>query len=147
YRLSEHEDREVYEAVENLYVLDRSQRRLFTLANLLPRPLMVRLQKWVEGGRHADLFDNAEDTLTFERLQVFDFDAMRAYPSLIEPLLFYILHRVNERLLDEQDTRTLKLCVMDEAWRFIQNPTLRAYVHEALKTWRQRNAAMSLAPQ
>ena len=37
YRLSELEDREVYEAVENLYVLDRGQRRLFTLANLLPR--------------------------------------------------------------------------------------------------------------
>lgn len=147
YRLSEHADREVYEAVENLYVLDRSQRRLFTLANLLPRTLMARLQKWVEGGRYADLFDNVEDTLAFERLQVFDFDAMRAYPSLIEPLLFYILHRVNERLLDERDTRTLKLCVMDEAWRFIQNPTLRGYVQEALKTWRKRNAAMVLATQ
>jgi type IV secretion system protein VirB4 len=147
YRLTEHEDREVYEAVENLYVLDRSQRRLFTLANLLPRPLMARLQKWVEGGRYADLFDNVDDTLAFERLQVFDFDAMRAYPSLIEPLLFYILHRVNERLLDEHDARTLKLCVMDEAWRFIQNPTLRGYVQEALKTWRKRNGAMVLATQ
>jgi len=147
YRLSEREDREVYEAVENLYVLDRNQRRLFTLANLLPRPLMARLQKWVEGGRYADLFDNVEDTLTFERLQVFDFDAMRAYPSLIEPLLFYVLHRVNERLLDERNARTLKLCVMDEAWRFIQNPTLRGYVQEALKTWRKRNAAMILATQ
>lgn len=147
YRLSELEDREVYEAIENLYVLDRNQRRLFTLANLLPRVLMARLQKWVDGGRYAKLFDNVEDTLSFERLHVFDFDAMRAYPSLIEPLLFYILHRVNERVLDENETRTLKLCVMDEAWRFIQNPTLRAYVQEALKTWRKRNAAMILATQ
>ena len=147
YRLSELEDREVYEAVENLYVLERNQRRLFTLANLLPRALMARLQKWVDGGRYAELFDNVEDTLSFERLQVFDFDAMRAYPSLIEPLLFYILHRVNERVLDQSNTRTLKLCVMDEAWRFIQNPTLRAYVQEALKTWRKRNAAMILATQ
>jgi type IV secretion system protein TrbE len=147
YRLSEHEDREVYEAVENLYVLDRNQRRLFTLANLLPRPLMKRLQKWIDGGRYADLFDNVEDTLAFERLQVFDFDAVRAYPFLIEPLLFYILHRVNERLVDERAARTLKLCVMDEAWRFIQNPTLRGYIQEALKTWRKRNAAMILATQ
>jgi type IV secretion system protein VirB4 len=147
YRLSEHEDREVYEAVENLYVLDRTQRRLFTLANLLPRPLMKRLQKWIDGGRYADLFDNVEDTLAFERLQVFDFDAMRAYPFLIEPLLFYILHRVNERLIDEGAARRLKLCVMDEAWRFIQNPTLRGYIQEALKTWRKRNAAMILATQ
>lgn len=147
YRLSEREDREVYESIENLYIFERYQRRLFTLANILPRNLMARLQRWIEGGRYAELFDNVDDTLTFDRLQVFDFDAMRAYPSLIEPLLFYILHRVNERVLDEKDSRTLKLCVMDEAWRFIQNPTLRAYVQEALKTWRKRNAAMILATQ
>src|SRR3954466_16334404 len=36
---------------------------------------------------------------------------------------------------------------MDEAWRFIQHPTLRAYVQEGLKTWRKRNAAMILATQ
>src|SRR5207245_5000367 len=50
YCLSDLEDREVYEAVENLYVLDGSQRRLFTLANLLPRALAARLHKWIEGG-------------------------------------------------------------------------------------------------
>ena len=36
---------------------------------------------------------------------------------------------------------------MDEAWRFIQHPTLRAYVQESLKTWRKSNAAMILATQ
>jgi type IV secretion system protein VirB4 len=45
YRLTELEDREVYDAIENVYVLDRSQRRLFTVANLLPRALAGRLQK------------------------------------------------------------------------------------------------------
>jgi hypothetical protein len=48
--LSELEDREVYEAVENLYMLDERQRRLFTVANLLPRALAARLHKWIEGG-------------------------------------------------------------------------------------------------
>ena len=147
YRLSEPEDREVYEAVENLYVLDRSQRRLFTLANLLPRALAGRLHKWIEGGRYAALFDNLDDTLTVERVQVFDFEAMRAYPTLLEPLLFYVLHRVTERIQEPAEAGTLKLCVMDEAWRFIQHPTLRAYVQEGLKTWRKRNAAMILATQ
>ena len=147
YRLSEIEDREVYEAVENLYVLDRSQRRLFTLANLLPRALAGRLHKWIDGGRYAALFDNVDDTLTIERVHVFDFEAMRAYPTLLEPLLFYVLHRVTERIHDPAEAGRLKLCVMDEAWRFIQHPTLRAYVHEGLKTWRKRNAAMILATQ
>jgi type IV secretion system protein VirB4 len=147
YRISDLEDREIYESVENLYVLDRSQRRLFTLANLLPRALGSRLHKWIGEGRYAGLFDNVEDTLTVERLQVFDFEAMRAYPVLLEPVLFYVLHRVVACIQDPAEAATLKVCVMDEAWRFIQNPTLRAYVEEGLKTWRKHNAAMILATQ
>jgi type IV secretion system protein TrbE len=147
YRLTDLEDREVYDAIENVYVLDRAQRRLFTVANLLPRALAGRLHKWVDGGRYASLFDNVEDTLTVERLQVFDFEAMQAYPVLLEPLLFYVLHRVTARIQDPAEAATLKLCVMDEAWRFIQHPTLRAYVQEGLKTWRKRNAVMLLSTQ
>jgi type IV secretion/conjugal transfer VirB4 family ATPase len=146
YRLGEREDREVYDAIDNLYVLDRTQRRLLTVANLLPRALSSRLSKWIEGGRYADLFDHLDDTLSVQRFQVFDFDAMRAYPALLEPLLFYVLHRVRARI-DDPDVAGLKVCVMDEAWRFIQHATLRAYVEEALKTWRKRNAAMLLATQ
>jgi type IV secretion system protein VirB4 len=142
--VSDAEDRELYEAIENLYVLDASQRRLFTLANLLPRALAARVSPWVEGGRYADLFDHVDDTLNIQSFQVFDFEAMRAYPTLLEPLLFYVLHRVNSRL---DDPHRLKVCVMDEAWRFIQHPRLRAYVEDALKTWRKRNAAMLLATQ
>ena len=144
YRLGETEDRELYEAVENIYVLEPSQRRLFTLANLLPRALAGRMSRWIDRGRYADLFDHTDDTLNVQRFQVFEFEAMRAYPMLLEPLLFYVLHRVNTSLAT---TGGFKLCVMDEAWRFIQHPTLRAYVEEALKTWRKRNAAMLLATQ
>jgi type IV secretion system protein VirB4 len=147
YRMSDLEDRELYEAVESIYVLERSQRRLFTLANLLPRTLAARLHKWVDGGRYAGLFDNLDDTFTVERFQVFDFGAMRAYPAMLEPLLFYVLHRVTERVHDPNEADGLKLCVIDEAWRFIQHPTLRAYIEEALKTWRKRNAALILATQ
>ena len=147
YRISDLEDREIYEAVENLYVLDASQRRLFTFANLLPRALAARLHKWVGEGRYASLFDNIEDTLTVERFQVFDLEAMRAFPVLLEPLLFYVLHRVVARVQDPSEAAAFKLCVLDEAWRFIQHPTLRAYVQEGLKTWRKHNAAMILATQ
>jgi type IV secretory pathway VirB4 component len=137
YRISDLEDREIYEAIENLYVLDASQRRLFTLANLLPRTLAGRLHKWVGEGRYASLFDNIEDTLTVERVQVFDLEAMRAYPELLEPLLFYVLHRVVARVQDPSEAAAFKLCVLDEAWRFIQHPTLRAYPTSsgASSTW------------
>ena len=147
YRLSDAEDRELYEAIENIYVLDATQRRLFTLANLLPRALAARLNKWIEGGRYADLFDHLEDTLAIQRFQVFDFEGARAYPAVLEPLLFYVLHRVSDRVSASAAAGQLTLCVMDEAWRFIQHDRLHAYVQEALKTWRKRNGAMLLATQ
>ena len=125
-------------------MLDPSQRRLFTFANLLPRALAARLHKWVGEGRYASLFDNIEDTLMVERFQVFDLEAMRAYPVLLEPLLFYVLHRVIARIQDPGEAAAFKLCVLDEAWRFIQHPTLRAYVQEGLKTWRKHNVAAGL---
>lgn len=146
YRLSTHEDREVYEAIENLFVLERPQRRLFTLANLVPRALGARLHKWIDGGRYASVFDNPTDTLSLDRLQVFDFEAMRSYPAVLEPLLFYVLHRVSTAVQSPDDAG-LKVCVLDEAWRLIQHPAIRGYVQEALKTWRKKNGVMLLATQ
>src|SRR4029079_19499727 len=113
YRLSDLEDRELYEAIENLYVLDRDQRRVFTLMTLLPRALAGRLRKWVEGGRYADLFDHVEDTLSLQRFQVFDFEDARAYPAVLEPLLFYVLHRVSDQLTTSASAGQLTVCVMD----------------------------------
>ena len=146
YCLSNSEDREVYEAIENIFVLERPQRRLFTLASLVPRAIGARLHKWVEGGRYANVFDNARDTLSVDRLQVFDFEAMRSYPAVLEPLLFYVLHRVSTTV-QSADEPGLKVCVLDEAWRLIQHPAIRSYVQEALKTWRKKNGAMVLASQ
>jgi type IV secretion system protein VirB4 len=62
-------------------------------------------------------------------------------------LLFYVLHRASASIEAANAARTLKLFVLDEAWRFAQDGTLKAYVTEALKTWRKRNAAMLLATQ
>ncbi|MEP7309340.1 MAG: hypothetical protein ABJA98_27875 [Acidobacteriota bacterium] len=145
--LTDTDDRELYEAIQNLYVLDRPQHRLSTLANMLPRPLHDRLRPWIDTGRFAHVFDHATDTLSVHPFQVFDFEAMGRYQEILEPLLFYVLHRVQARILDDQDARRLKLCVIDEAWRFIKHPKLHAYVEDALKTWRKYNASMWLATQ
>ena len=147
YAMTEADDRDLYEQIETLYKLDPDQRRLFTLATILRRPLTQQLQRWIDGGQYADLFDHVEDTVTFARMQYIDFEGLDAAPQVIEPVLFYLLHRADAAIADPAEAKTLKVFVMDEAWRFLRDPTIRAYVTEALKTWRKREACMVLATQ
>jgi type IV secretion system protein VirB4 len=147
YRLTAQDDHELHEQIGNLYEVDRDQRRLVTLVHMLPRTLALHLTRWVDDGSYASLFDQVEDTVTLSRFQCVDFAGMDRYPELLEPLLFYVLHRANASIYAPETVATLKLFVMDEAWRFLLNPAIKAYVTEALKTWRKRNAAMVLATQ
>jgi type IV secretion/conjugal transfer VirB4 family ATPase len=140
-------ERTLFEQIENLYSLDPALRTLDVLANTLPRNLSDALARWMRGGQFGFLFDNAEDTISFSHFQCFDFQRMSQYPELLEPLLFYILHRANAVIADRQISSVFKAFFIDEAWVFLRNPSIQRYVVEALKTWRKHNAAMVLSTQ
>ena len=146
-RLSIEDEQEIYQQVENLYSVDPELRTLGVLANTLPRSLSLRLRKWVEGGQFGFLFDNAEDTVSFSTFQCFDFQGMEQYPQILEPLLFYILHRANHIITNRDITHIFKAFFIDEAWTFFRNPRIKSYIVQALKTWRKQNAAMILSTQ
>ena len=95
-------ERDLFHQVENLYAVDPALRTLGVLANTLGHDISSRLAKWTRGGQFGFLFDNAEDTISFSRFQCFDFQRMSQYPELLEPLLFYILHRANAVIADRQ---------------------------------------------
>lgn len=147
YVMSAAEEKDLFEQIDSLYEVEPSQRRLATLSAMLGRTLRDRLQNWVTGGPYASVFDNAEDTLTLANFQTFDFEGMEKSPQVLEALLFYIFHRASSAILDEDLGTTFKVFVMDEAWRFLKHPAIRAYAAEALKTWRKKNGAMILATQ
>jgi type IV secretion system protein TrbE len=140
-------DREIYEQIQNLYAVDPELRRLGVLVNTLPQALSGRLAKWVRGGQFGFVFDNVEDTVFFSRFQCFDFQKMSQYPDLLEPLLFYILHRANAVIQDRVRSTSFKAFFIDEAWVFLENPAIQRYIVQALKTWRKHNAAMILSTQ
>src|SRR6266478_2497158 len=141
------EERDLYQQIENLYSVDPALRTLGVLANTLGHRLADRLAKWTQGGQFGFLFDNSEDTISFSCFQCFDFQKMSQYPELLEPLLFYILHRANSVIADQQISSVFKAFFIDEAWVFLKNPSIQRYVVEALKTWRKHNAAMILSTQ
>jgi type IV secretion/conjugal transfer VirB4 family ATPase len=142
------QDRELFEQIQNLYELDEvSLHTLSTLGSTLRRDLDNRLYRWKQGGQFGFLFDNAEDNITFSRFQCFDFQGMRDYPQLLEPLLFYVLHRADAIIRDPDIKHVFKAFFIDEAWVFLKNPSIRTYIVEALKTWRKYNAALVLSTQ
>jgi type IV secretion system protein TrbE len=145
--LSLEEERELYQQIENLYSVDPELRTLSVLANTLPRNLALKLQKWTSDGQFGFLFDNQDDTVSFSRFQCFDFQGMEQYPQILEPLLFYILHRANHVITNKAITHVFKAFFIDEAWTFFRNPRIKSYIVEALKTWRKQNAAMILSTQ
>ena len=147
YQFTHADDKELYEQLTNLYQLPQELRTLSVLANTLRKDLADKLHRWVKDGQYGWAFDNAQDTLTFSRFQCFDFQGMNEHPELVEPLLFYILHRANMIIHDPQLATTFKAFLMDETWRFFLHPVIRSYIVEALKTWRKKNAAMILCTQ
>jgi type IV secretion system protein TrbE len=146
YRLDFKEERKLWDAIERVYVLEPEQRTVSNFANIVGE-LKDRLQRWTRGGQHGFLFDNAEDTLSFSRFQTFNFAGWGDSPDVLEPLLFYVLHRASNEIGDPARLATFKMFLLDEAWLFIKNETIRNYVVQAQKTWRKHNAAMILATQ
>jgi type IV secretory pathway VirB4 component len=147
FKLSDKLDRELDRQIGSLYRIDKQLRRLQTLSGILPSEVSPYLARWIEGGQYGYVFDNVEDNLTFSNFQTFDFAGLRQYPEVLEPLLFYLLHRANAKFTDPALATVFKAFFFDEAWRFLRNKTVKEYIEEAAKTWAKLNAALVLATQ
>jgi type IV secretion system protein VirB4 len=147
HQTSDSEDKEIFEAIGALQLLDPPQRRLRTVARTLPRNLGTHLSRWTEGEQYGMWFDHVEDTVSYARCQYIDMEGMDQIGPPLEPLLFYLFHRFDE-LISSPDLATVpKLAVVDEAWRFFRHATTRTYIETALRTWRKKNGGMILATQ
>lgn len=146
HRLDFKEERRLWEAIERIYMLEPGQRTVSNLANIVGE-LKERLHRWTTAGQYGFVFDNIEDTLSFGCFETFNFSGWGDAPDVLEPLLFYVLHRASNEITDPSKLATFKMFLMDEAWLFIRNETIRQYIVQAQKTWRKHNAAMILATQ
>jgi type IV secretion/conjugal transfer VirB4 family ATPase len=146
HRLDFKEARRLWDAIERVYVLEPEQRTVSNFANIIGE-LKERLHRWTKGGQYGFVFDNNVDTLSFSRFQTFNFTGWGDAPDVLESLLFYVLHRASNEITDPQQLGTFKIFLLDEAWLFIKNETIRSYIVQAQKTWRKHHAAMVLATQ
>ena len=138
---------ELRSQIDALYEIAPEARTLSSLRGLLPAGMRDPLVAWTEGGVWGSAFDNPEDTLTLADWQAFDLAGAADKPELARALLYYLLHRLGTAIADPAELSRWKLLVVDEAWRFLADGRIGAYLAEGLKTWRKCNAGVVLATQ
>ena len=140
---------EIRARVEDLYAFAPERRTLGTLVRSLPSKMWPALGRWHGDGAWARYFDNPGDgdDLNFQDWQVIDLAGAAEHEDLCEAALFYLLERLRLALENPDETARVKLMVVDEAWRYLQDPAVLSYLAEAAKTWRKKNAALIMATQ
>ena len=141
---------EIRARIEDLYALGPERRTLGVLTGSLPAAMWPALSRWTEGGVWGRFFDNAPGggaDLEFRDWQVIDLAGAAEHADLCEAALAYLLERMRLEIEDPHQAARLKLMVVDEAWRYLADPAVLAYLAEAAKTWRKKNAALVLATQ
>ena len=114
----------------------------------LPAAMWPAMSRWHGEGAWAKFFDGAgEDTLELADWQVIDLAGAAEHDDLCEAALFFLLERLRLALDDPAEAARVKLMVVDEAWRYLNDRAVLTYLAEAAKTWRKRNAALVLATQ
>ena len=147
--LSGEDPSEIRARVEDIYAFAPARRTLGVLVRSLPSKMWPAMGRWHGSGAWGRYFDNAADgqDMDFEDWQVIDMAGAAEHEDLCEAALFYLLERLRLALENPDETARVKLMVVDEAWRYLQDPAVLSYLAEAAKTWRKKNAALVIATQ
>jgi type IV secretion system protein VirB4 len=145
--LEPEDDDVIHKAVQDMYLLDPENRRLSNL--FLPKKLDRYLSKWVGNGIYHAVFDNVEDSLSLSRLQCFDFQGVNnaQYADLIEPLMVWLLRRINEVLYNPANLGVPKHILIEEIFSSMKNKQLLEGALASIKTVRKNLGGVTLIGQ
>ncbi len=145
--LTPEDDDTAHKAVQDMYHLAPENRRLSTL--FLPLHLQRYLAKWTGAGVYAAVFDNVEDQLSLARLQCFDFQGVnnKQYSDLIEPLMVWLLRRIDDVLYDPKNLGIPKHIVIEELFSSMKNKQLLDAALASIKTVRKNLGGVTLIGQ
>jgi len=137
----------IHRAVQDMYLLDPANRRLSNL--YLPKKLDRYLSKWVRDGVYHAIFDNVEDSLSLSRLQCFDFAGVNneQYADLVEPLMVWLLRRINDVLYDPANLGIPKHILIEEIFSSMKNRQLLEGALASIKTVRKNLGGVTLIGQ
>jgi type IV secretion system protein VirB4 len=145
--LEPEDDDVIHKAVQDMYLLDPENRRLSNL--FLPKKLDRYLSKWVGKGVYHAIFDNVDDTLSLARGQCYDFQDVNneQYADLIEPLMVWLLRRINDVLYNPANLGVPKHILIEEIFSSMKNKQLLEGALASIKTVRKNLGGVTLIGQ
>ncbi|MFC6647068.1 VirB4 family type IV secretion system protein [Granulicella cerasi] len=145
--LEPEDDDVIHKAVQDIYLLDASNRRLSNL--FLPKKLDRYLSKWVGKGVYSAIFDNIDDSLSLSRIQCFDFQGVnnQQYADLIEPLMVWLLRRINDVLYNPANLGVPKHILIEEIFSSMKNKQLLDAALASIKTVRKNLGGVTMIGQ
>jgi type IV secretion system protein VirB4 len=145
--LEPEDDDVIHRAVQDMYLLDPANRRLSNL--YLPKKLDRYLSKWVGRGVYSAIFDNVEDSLSLSRVQCFDFQGVNnaQYADLIEPLMVWLLRRINDVLYNPANLGVPKHILIEELFSSMKNKQLLDAALASIKTVRKNLGGVTMIGQ
>ncbi len=145
--LEPEDDDVIHKAVQDMYLLDPTNRRLSNL--YLPKKLDRYLSKWVGRGVYSAIFDNVEDSLSLSRVQCFDFQGVNnaQYADLIEPLMVWLLRRINDVLFNPANLGVPKHILIEEIFSSMKNRQLLEAALSSIKTVRKNLGGVTMIGQ
>ena len=145
--LEPEDDDVIHKAVQDMYLLDTENRRLSNL--FLPKKLDRYMSKWVGKGIYNAVFDNVEDSLSLSRLQCFDFQGVNneQYADLIEPLMVWLLRRINDVLYNPANLGVPKHILIEEIFSSMKNKQLLDAALASIKTVRKNLGGVTMIGQ
>ena len=146
-QLEPEDDDVIHKAVQDMYLLDPANRRLSNL--YLPKKLDRYLSKWVGRGVYSAIFDNVEDSLSLSRIQCFDFQGVNTsqYADLIEPLMVWLLRRINDVLYNPANLGVPKHILIEELFSSMKNKQLLDAALASIKTVRKNLGGVTMIGQ
>jgi type IV secretion system protein VirB4 len=134
---------EVWQALGSLATGTRAHRTLTGLAAVVQQSaLRQALRTYTLEGPHGHLLDADRDGLAESTWQCFEMEHLLHTPSVVPPVLTYLFHRIEQRLLGAPT-----LLILDEAWVYLDHPVFAARIREWLKVLRKLNASVLFATQ
>jgi type IV secretion system protein VirB4 len=136
----------IFKEVQSMYLLDPKNRRLSNL--LLPKHLSRYLAKWVGTGVYNAIFDNVKDSLSLSRIQCWDFAGVaKEYSDLIEPLMVWLLRRIDDVVYDPKNLGVPKHVVIEEIFSNMKNKQLLEGALASIKQVRKNLGGVTMIGQ